>query len=100
MGLVYGFQRLFMKCMAQKILTRKDQFTGSEGLSNKYCGGGPRLPNTSMVINVPVLQQGHFLSNVFTGVCLRSIFKLSCKMLFYLVMINKKIRDLHMQILR
>src|SRR5690606_5635855 len=36
--------------------------TGTFWISNKYIFGGPRLPNTSMVINVPVLQKGHFLS--------------------------------------
>jgi len=41
--------------------------TGAGGVANKYFCGGPRLPNTTMVISVPVLQQGHLRNNVFTA---------------------------------
>jgi hypothetical protein len=44
---------------------RYESGTGTGWFSIRYSLGGPRLPNTSIVINVPVLQQGHFLSKVF-----------------------------------
>src|SRR5690606_40088554 len=34
--------------------------------TDKYFCGGPRWPKISMVMSVPVWQQGHFLSSVFT----------------------------------
>jgi hypothetical protein len=36
-------------------------------VANKYFVGGPRLPNTSIAIIVPVLQQGHLSSMVLTS---------------------------------
>jgi hypothetical protein len=67
-----------MVVMAQKNpLPVKDQFPGREWLSNKYCGGGPRSPNTRFVISVPVLQQGHFLNNAFTGVAVALVCRVS-----------------------
>ena len=35
----------------------KRSITRGNGLFNKYCSGGPRLPKTSIVINDPFLQQ-------------------------------------------
>jgi hypothetical protein len=52
---------------------RYESGTGTGWFSIRYSLGGPRLPNTSIVINVPVLQQGHFLSNVFVFAGSRSI---------------------------
>ena len=40
---------------------------GSFYFCNKYFDCGPRLPNTSMVVRMPVLQHGHLRSSVFLG---------------------------------
>jgi hypothetical protein len=45
--------------------SRYESGTGTGWFPVRNSFGGPRLPNTSIVINVPVLQQGHFLSKVF-----------------------------------
>jgi len=47
--------------------TFHDASTSGNGVANKYFVGGPRLPNTSIAIIVPVLQQGHLGSMVLTG---------------------------------
>ena len=69
-GLLYGRDDQNNPSHGDK-LTRRDRFL------NKYCSGSPRLPKTSIVINDPVLQQGPFLNNVFTGAVIRIYFKLA-----------------------
>jgi len=56
-----GYAFLFL-IQAYKIPYPQIQFTGINLFSVRYFSGGPRLPNTSMVIIVPVLQQGHLLN--------------------------------------
>jgi hypothetical protein len=53
--------------------------TGANWFSNIYFLGGQRFPKTSMDINVPVLQQGHFLSSVFAFNSGRFMFSCICK---------------------
>jgi hypothetical protein len=43
---------------------RYESRTGTGWFSVRNSFGGPRLPNTSIVINVLVLQQGHFSQSV------------------------------------
>ena len=58
---------VFHFCQTIKSLTHRhyESETGTGWFSIRYSLGGPRFPNTSTVINVPILQQGHFLSKVF-----------------------------------
>lgn len=55
-----------MMALAQKIPYPQFQITGTILFSIRNCCGGPRLPNTSMVIIIPVLQQGHLCKSVLT----------------------------------
>ena len=52
--------------------------TGSFGFCHKNACGGPRLPNSSMVMSMPVLQQRHLRSRVFTGGCFLCTCKEAC----------------------
>ena len=53
--------------------------TGAHCCPVKYICGGPRFPNTSMVMSVPVLQHGHLRSIVFIFISGLGACTLNCK---------------------
>jgi hypothetical protein len=63
-GFHQGNTLMFLIFGGQKVPhpSRYESGTGTGWFSVRNSVGGPRLPNTSIVINVPVLQQGHFLA--------------------------------------